>query len=380
MQAKHLITLAALTGLFVIAALFAVINRDKANMADFPAQLLFPALEQQIDSAAKITLETAQTKIIAARDPKGGGWNLPERGGWPANFDTVRQTVLALAKLTAMERRTARAENHAALLLNAPGSAGKNGQGFRITAENAQGETLAALIIGKVQTPPSGTRLATAYVRRQGEDQTYLAQGDVNIPLLMADWIDRVLFDLAADRIRSVTITPPSGTKYEISRTDAKAPFVISSIPKGKELVLADLPENIAKAVSLLPLDDAMPADGIDFSGAFRAEHRTFDGLVLISETVRRDNARWTRFEPRFDPAQAESANTLMAANPALLKAEAVQKQIAEIIARTEGWAFRLPGMKAADLTRDYDGLFKTPEPEKKSDDGQPETGMEEYR
>lgn len=368
MQLKHLMALAALTGLFVIAALFAVINREKANLADFPAQLLFPALEQQIDSAAKITLETAQTKIIAARDPKTGGWSLPERGGWPANFDTVRQSVLALAKLTAMERRTARPENHAALLLKAPDSAGKTGRGFRITAENAQGETLAALIIGKVQTPPSGTRPGTAYVRREGEDQTYLAQGDVNIPLLVADWIDRALFDLAADRIRSVTITPPSGTKYEISRADAKAPFAISSIPKGKELVLADLPESIAKAVSLLPLDDAMPADGIDFSGAFRSEHRTFDGLVLISETVRRDNVRWTRFEPRFDAAQAEAANPLMAANPALLKTDAVQKQIAEIIARTKGWAFRLPGMKAADLTRDYDGLFKTPEPEKKSD------------
>ena len=154
-------------------------------------------------------------------------------------------------------------------------------------------------------------------------------------------------------------------------RADQNAAFAISQTPRGKELVLPELPGNIARAVALLPLDDAMPADKIDFTGAFRTEHKMFDGMVLSSWTVLKDKARWTRFEARLDPARADAALKagLYEANPKLLKPDAIEKQITEITARTKGWAFMLPGMKSADLTRDYYDLFKNPEPAKQPED-----------
>ncbi|MEQ1889529.1 MAG: DUF4340 domain-containing protein [Alphaproteobacteria bacterium] len=373
MKFRQLTLLAALTGVFVIAAVIAVMTRATSNLAPFPHQPLFPGLEQQIEAIAKITVDTAQGNIIVTRDARGG-WILPDRGGWPANFDVVRKAILALAKLEAVERRTARNDNHSALLLAAPddAKAAATGKGFRITALNSAGAPLAGMILGKVQTPPSGTRAGVAYARKAGEDQTYLVQGDVNIPLQISDWIDRALFDIAEDRIASVTVTPPGGPAYDITRADPKAAFAVTKTPKGKELVLADLPGNIAKAVTLLPLDDAMPADKIDFTKAFRARHKLFDGMVLTSWTVVQDKSRWTRFEASLDPAQSDAAakSGLPAAHPELLKPGAVQKQIAAINARTKGWAFKLPGMKAADLTRDYYDLFKTPEPVKKPEEG----------
>lgn len=373
MKTRQLTILAVLTGVFVIAALAAVTLRETANRAAFQRQPLFPGFEQQIEAVAKITVDTAQGNLVITRDSRGG-WILPDRGGWPANFDVVRRAILALAKLEAVEQRTARTENHGALLLAAPDDkrAAITAKGFRVTAMGTDEKPLAALILGKVQTPPSSTRPAIAYARKNGETQTYLVQGDVNIPLQISDWIDRALFDISADRIASVTITPPSGPAYEISRADQNAPFAITATPKGKELVLPELPDNIAKAVALLPLDDAMPADKIDFTGAFRAEHRMFDGMVLTSWTVLQDKARWTKFEAGFDKARAEAAAKAggYAANPKALKPDAVEKQVAEITARTKGWAFKLPGMKATDLTRDYYDLFKTPDPVKKSEDG----------
>ncbi len=372
MKGRQLTILAVLTGVFVVAALAAVMTRETANQAPFPRQPMFPGLEQQAEAVAKVTVDTTQGNVVVARDAKGG-WMLPERGGWPANFDVVRKAILALAKLEAVERRTARTENHGALLLVAPDDkrASQTTKGFRVTALNAEGKPLAALILGKVQTPPSGTRAGVAYARRDGETQTFLVQGDVNIPLQVSDWIDRVLFDIAEARIASVTVTPSSGPAYDITRADPNAAFAITKTPKGKELVLPELPGNIAKTMALLPLDDAMPADKIDFSKAFRAEHKMFDGMILTSWTVLQDKARWTRFEASFDPAQAEAAVKagLLETHPALLKPDAVQKQITEITARTKGWAFKLPGMKATDLTRDYYDLFKTPDPVKKPDE-----------
>jgi len=381
MKTRQLTILAGLAGAFVIAALVAVMTRETANQAPFARQPLFAGFEQQMDAVTKMTVDTAQGNFTVTRDARGG-WMLPDRGGWPANFDVVRRAVLALAKLQAVERRTARTENHGALLLAAPDDkrASSTTMGVRITALNAEEKPLAALILGKVQTPPSGTRAGIAYVRKDGEAQTFLAQGDVNIPLLVSDWIDRVLFDIAEVRIASVTVTPPSGPAYDITRAGPTAAFAVTKTPKGKELVLPELPANIAKAVALLPLDDVTPADKIDFTGAFRAEHRMFDGMVLTSWTVLQDKARWTRFEAGFDPAQAEAAAKAgpLETHPALLKPDAVQKQIAGITARTKGWAFKLPGMKATDLTRDYYDLFKTPEPVKKTDEnaGAP-TGQE---
>ena len=370
MKTRQLTLLAGLAGAFVIAALVAVMTRETANQAPFPRQPLFPGLEQQIDAVTKITVDTSQGNITVTRDAKGG-WMLPDRGGWSANFDVVRRALLALAKLHAIEQRTARTENHGALLLVAPDDkrASLTTSGVRITALNAQEKPLAALILGKVQTPPSGTRAGIAYVRKDGEAQTFLAQGDVNIPLHVSDWIDRVLFDISGVRVQSVTVTPPSGPAYDITRADPDSTFAITKTPKGKDLVLPELPANIANAVVMLPLDDVTPADKIDFTGAFRATHKLFDGMVLTSWTVLQDKVRWTRFEPGFDPTQAEAAAKagLLDKHAGLLKPGAVQKQVAEITARTKGWAFRLPGMKATDLTRDYYDLFKIPEPVEKN-------------
>lgn len=371
MSPRHLRILAALTAVFIVAAGIAISSRQTANQAPFARQALFPGLEQQIETIARINIATNTGNISIARDAKGG-WMLPERGGWPANFDVVRKAILALAKLDAVERRTALAENHAALLLAAPDDTGQpaSGKGFRFSLFDAGGKPLAAIILGKVQTPASGTRAGIAFARKDGEAQTYLVQGDVNLPLQTSDWIDRALFDIAETRIASVTLTPPSGPAYDITRDSQDASFTITKTPKGKVLVLDELPANIARAIALLPLDDVSPADKIDFTGAFQARHISFDGLVLASTTVLRDKIRWTRFEASFDAAQAEAAAKagLLEKDSKLLKADAVQKQIAEINARTKGWAFKLPGMKAADLTRDYYDLFKTPEPAKAPD------------
>ncbi len=368
MKSRNLILLALVTGLFAVAALVAVMMKQTSNLAEFDQQPLFPGLSGRIEAISKIKVETPLESITATRDAKGA-WTLPGSGGWAANFDTVRKTALALSGLKTSQRRTANKANHAVLSLLAPDisstSASLGGKGFRITAYDAADAVLASIIIGKVSTPPDGAKPGIAYVRRADEDQSYLAEGEVNFPLQVSDWIDRILFDIAAARVMSVSVTPPNGPAYEVRRAEPKATFAILDIPKGKEPTLDDLAQRIAEAVVLLPLDDAARAEGIDFTGAAKVVHRMFDGLVLSSMTVMADNRRMTRFEASFDAAQAALAAKagLIAANPDLKSATDAQQQIAGINARTSGWAFLLPGMKGADLMRDHASLFRAKRP-----------------
>lgn len=358
MKQRHLLALAAITAIFVIAALVAVMQRQSANQAAFARQPLFPDLAGRIESISKITVATSLETITLSRDAKGG-WILPDNGGWAANFDAVRKTALALGGLMAIERRTRLAENHASLSLLAPGAAGGvTGKGFQIIAYDSAGAPMAALIVGKLRTPPDGNRPGVAYARRAGEDQTYLVEGDVNFPIQVSDWIDRMLFDIAAARIMSATVTPPAGPGYQVRRADPKAEFAFTEIPKDKEPALEGLAGKIAETVALLPLDNALPADRIDFTGAARVVHKMFDGLVLNSETVKFENRRWTRFAASFDADQAARA-----AKAGLKPAVDAKAQAEAINARTSGWAFMLPGMRAADLMRDYYSLFRNQRP-----------------
>lgn len=366
MKTRNLILLAIVTGFFAAAAIIAVVLKQGANVAELAPQPLFPGLADRIEEIAKIRVETSLETITATRDAKGA-WRLPGSGGWAANFDTARKTALALSGLRATQRRTARPQNHAALSLIAPDP--ENGMaktGFRITAYDGADGVLASVIIGKISTPPDGARAGIAYVRRATEDQTYLAEGEVNFPVQVTDWIDRVLFDIAASRLMSVVVTPPAGPGYTVARANPDAEFAFTEIPRGKEPLLEDLARKIAENVALLLLDDATPASSIDFTGASHSVHRTFDGLVLSGRTVKSGNRRWTVFEAGFDAGQAAAAvkGGLIQANTGLKSEADVKQQAAQINARTKGWAFLLPGMRATDMMRDYDGLFRAKSPD----------------
>lgn len=366
MKPRNLILLAIVTGLFTAAAIAAVFLKQAANLAELAPQPLFPGLASRIEEIAKIKVETSLESITATRDAKGA-WRLPGSGGWAANFDTVRKTALALSGLRVTQRRTARPENHAALSLIAPDP--ENGMaktGFRITAYDGADGVLASVIIGKINTPPDGARPGIAYVRRAAGDQTYLAEGEVNFPVQVTDWIDRSLFDIAVPRIMSVVVTPPAGPSYLVRRAKPDAEFEFTKIPRGMEPLLEDLARKIAESVALLLLDDATPSSSIDFTGASKTVHRTFDGLVLTGRTVKSGNQRWTVFEAAFDAAQAAAAAKagLIQANSGLKSEADVKQQAEQINARTKGWAFLLPGMRASDMMRDYDGLFRAKRPD----------------
>ena len=160
----------------------------------------------------------------------------------------------------------------------------------------------------------------------------------------------------------SLTVTPPVGRSFDILRDNPEDDFQITEIPEDKEPVLPDIARNLAHSIVLLTLEDVRPADEIVMENSFVSVHRMFDGMVLTTHAVQTDTGRWARFKASFDPAQAERARAagLFEKYSALLDAGQVRAMVSAINERTEGWAFKVTGMKAADMTRDYFSLFKT--------------------
>ena len=101
-----------------------------------------------------------------------------------------------------------------------------------------------------------------------------------------------------------------------------------------------------------LNFEDVMPAGELAFGNGPTSIYETFDGLRVAFELTGGGGSLWARVSAETDPALAADGADMTA----------VEKEAAEINARVEGWAYRLPQSSAAKmaqtlpvLTRDAD-------------------------
>lgn len=352
MSSKNLLILATVTALVVVAAFAAVFIRQSATESEFDPRPLVAGLKNRVNDVARIEIITQRDRTEVIADASGT-WRVASRAGWHANLEEVRSTVLAVAELTAVERRTARPSRHEQLGLVAPGD---GGAAIRVRLSAADGEVLADLIFGAIEEAPQLGQPGTAYVRWADEDQTYLVSGDVAVNTLPSQWLDRDLVDLPPARIGSVRVAPRVGPAYVIARDESvenNAPrFVLSEMPEGKRLASASLPQTIANGLTDLTLDDVVPAGEITFEAPAVATYRTVDGVVVDVTTMQDKDEYWSVFDVSVDEERlGEDAATRRA------EADALN-------ARLAGWAFKLSPFKATNFARRYSSLFAGEEEE----------------
>ncbi len=266
---------------------------------------LFPALEQHVNDVGKIVLvfgrglQAAQTITLRRAGP--GGFAVAERGGFPARADRVKAMLLGLAGLEAEEPRTALPKWHGALGLVAPEELGR---AVRITLyDRADGRERAALLVGK-RPPAAGAVLGRGaiYVRRAGENQSWLARGALPLRPQIADWLALDGFDLAPEEIAEVELAAPGQKLLRLRR----APNGDFLPPPGAQNAGPDQAARnaIALAPAGLRFEDALPAARFDFSQAPRAVYRRADGGRVIFHLFARPGAVWAAVEVEARPGQ----------------------------------------------------------------------------
>ncbi|MFO1235689.1 MAG: DUF4340 domain-containing protein [Alphaproteobacteria bacterium] len=334
-RGRALLWLILAAALSAAVAVVAVLGDRAAVTATSMNETMFPGFAESSTKAATIRIESP-TLYVTLNKGADGKWTVADRSNYPANPEGVRALMLAMSQIKLVERRSADPARHAALEL----TTGEMGSGHAVTVTAADGSVLAALVAGKVQSRATGSSPGTLFVRRAGEDQTWLARGGIPIPASVGATLDKTLFTLDEARIAMVRVEPRGLAPYTLTRAAPGEPFALDAVPAGKVAQSAQILQTPASAIAGLTFDDVMKADAVELKDATTATFATFDGLVVkVTLVAGGPEGAFGLIEASVDEARAATAPP-----PAEGKAKADPKaDAAAINARVAGWAYRLP-------------------------------------
>src|SRR5215467_5394662 len=225
MNPKHLTPLAALAAVSIGATGWALHTSVPTVALDRRGETVVPSLVAKANDITGLTLrDSAGTLAIERRDNRF----VAADSGYPIKTDAVRDVVATSAGLSFQEARTSDPARYGDLGLADPGvkDAGKE-----ITFRTAGGD-LASFVVGTSDATVGGPT-GGVFIRLKGQPQTFLARGDVRLPVVRSDWF--VSFDLDVKRNEIKKVELAGGGRDGVTAS--------ANADKPGELVLADVPE-----------------------------------------------------------------------------------------------------------------------------------------
>lgn len=357
------------------------------NQDPLIGQLFFPQLTQQAATVTRVVVRRADATMTYNRGDNG--WTIAERANYPVDFARLRELLYDLSQMRHLEPRTSNRDLLANMDVGDPTGESRSAQ---VELMNAQGQVLAALVVGRTR-PASGPESATAFVRRAGQPQAWLARGQISLPRDPPQWLSREVLLVDRTRIRAMTVTQPDGAQVTVERPNRDTEdFTLLDVPEGRTAKPAVDLNQFGTTLDRLDLEDVARADTIDFANPYRASMRTFDGLEVTSEMVERDGNTWVRFMARAipvtptappatpatppagdqpptqaatppTPATPATPATPPAASPAAPAPAAgtpnPEDEVRMLNARFAGWAYRLPAFRVEGLKRTLEDLLE---------------------
>jgi len=362
------------------------------------SRLFLPKLSGQLSEIDHLSVFGGSETARAELKKVDNKWTLQQRSGYPADSKKVGGLLIAVAEANIAETKTAKAENHAKLELEDPLKADAKSQ---LVKFGGGGKDF-AVVIGKQERGGS-------YVRRDGQDQTYLLDRVLTVPNEATDWLETNIVDLSSADVSAVDETAKNTPPVHLARGENDL-WQLSEIPKGRKAKAASMLGAAAGSLSGLYFSDVRPASELKGDPVKHAEFHAKGGLHVEASGYEADGDTWVVFSARVDPladasyqaaetepvsvppAVAKAASTADAAKPeadqsasdkakqaaekaASDKAAAAKKahdealdKARDITARVDGWAYKLPGYKLTELFKSMDDLLEPLEDEKKSE------------
>jgi hypothetical protein len=349
MKPRTLAVLVTLTAGAAGLAAYSLSRQSATTEARDEGGPAFPALGDRANDAARVRIVKGKDVLTIAR--VGDGWGLVERGGYPAKFEKVKETIVALAQVRLVEPRTSNPANYAQIGVEDPE---KDGDGSTLVeVADASGARLAGLIVGKAKTGTGFIADSAFYARRVGEAQSWLARPGRGTSRLDAavdpmQWVERNVLGLAKDRVRTAHITHADGQGDLIVSHDSResTQFHLVDIPEGRELLFPTSPERVASALSFVTMEDVRPASENKLDQpSVTAEYRTFDGLVVTVRAIKDGDKTWAAFLVAYEAGEKPD--------------DAVRKEADELASRLSPWVFQVPEFQARNFTSRLADLLK---------------------
>jgi len=374
MKSKTLGLLAGMTIAGILLAVFA--NREPTSSIPQSGQLLFPELMSVVNDVNEVVIETKEESITLVRGEQT--WEVAGKAHYRADVEKVKQVIVGLADLHVHEPKTKNPELYERLGLQDKDQEGSLSKTVIVnTADNPE---VAKLVIGNQRPSKGNPRMSDIYVRKPGDPQTWLVIGNVPIETMPGEWLDKEVTALTTKRVRQVTVTHPQGETLHLSKAKPEdLDFQLDSIPLGFKISSHFNVNNVVGTLVQLSLEDVKPQADIDFSAnpGVSVVLETFDGLRLLVHTTKQDKHVWAKFSAEFDAAlihttepepkpkdsqkadgeEAEKGNKEadeeMPKQASLLnKPEEVQKEVAALNQRVNGWAYALPSFRVENFSK----------------------------
>ena len=369
------IVLLLVTVASVVAAAFVLDRKADRLAAREYGQPLFPQLAEQINEVAQLAFVTPKGAWSLSRDDDGR-WHHDARSGYPADADEVKRLVVALSRATIIAPKTSDPELHDRLGLEEPkplpdGKADSSDSAIKVVASDASGSNLAGVILGKTKQLGDATAPAKVYVRRAGENETWLAEGFFNLKPAPTDWLDRDLFKVSKDVVTDIRVAHPDMPVLELNRSEYGY-FHVTDLPDGLQEQEIRLTAT-GRALEFLKPRDVAPENQVDFTGATQTTFTTQSGWIVTVDIldaqrkVDNTDAFWLRFDVRFDASLIEQLPVgIDGKEPDPIIAEDEEARARAAATKVDGWAYLFPSFTAENFMPTLDTLTK-PKPEEDS-------------
>jgi hypothetical protein len=305
--------------------------------------LVFPGLAAKLGQVAKVEIQSkgVTLDIVQAK----GKWGLADRGGYPVQQDKLRELLTGMTELRITEPRTSDPTQYNRLGVEDPGSPTGTSNLVRLLA--ADGKPVAELIVGHRRVRTQGNVPETIFIRRPGEEQSWLAEGRMPADADPQLWFEREIANIPGASVAKVVSTR-GDTELDFARNGDK--FELTAPAEHPKLDDYRV-EDVSRALESLTLTDVHPAKQEPGEKIGNAVVTTAAGMAVAVTVYRADKDIWIQL-------------AAIGTGDAKKDADALQ-------ARVGGWAYQVGAWKEKSFVPTMDDL-KASEPEKPADPAKP--------
>jgi hypothetical protein len=302
-----------------------------------PGTLVFPNLAPKLQQAARVEITHAGQTLVITKGPEK--WGLADRGGFPVQQDKLRELLTGLTELRLTEPRTSDPTQFSKLGVEDPQP--KTANSNLLTVLDKDGKKIVELIVGHRRVRTQGNLPEDIYVRRPGDNQSWLAEGRLPVDADPQLWFDRDIANIDHSKIATVTVHRGDAV-LEFGRDGDK--FVLKT-PADHPKLDDYRVEDVSRAFEMLTLTDVKPAAQEPGDKLGTADFTTTDGMKISVTVFKAGKDIWAQFAATGDGAAKKDAD--------------------ELEKRVNGWAYQVGSWKEQAFVPVLDDL-KASEPEKK--------------
>jgi len=343
MSPKTFLGFTAVTAVIVIAAGVSIGARYGAATSGLAEEPVFAGLADKFNDVGAISVQDKDKTLTIKRE--GEDWVLTDRSMYVASAESVRDVLIGLSELRLKEGKTEKKDLYSKLAVEDVTE--KDAQSRLLTVKDKSGSVLASLIVGRETDQIAGASDVGRYIRKPGEQRSWLAEGRLQVPGAVKDWVTPEFLDVTNKRINTVNVVHPDGQIMDVKRESKEGTkFVIQNLPAERKIEYQSDIDNMGDGLDKLELEDVRAAGKIDFPAdkVIKTAIRTFDGLVVNVEAFEDDK---TKFWGRFNATTAPDAS------------DEVKKEAARINETTKKWVYELPAHKFRYMSRKLDDVLE---------------------